>query len=822
MMISLSLQHNYSRDAPLSNSIDLFEVGAIHTAIVGGGIVAETQSWLNILNTIDPEETAAGLRRASETIRSWEPETGVHQDLNKRIASHLLWRTGYEDDAERAWAEDPKIDFWHRYETDYLPDPSRSNFPLELRHAAQALRNTELPIIHRIQRARDALLDPNFVVPEEFIQEIISNANDFDFSQTAGGRARTREDLSWEHISFALARCAPEVLAECECTRLQQYSERSSEQRYGSALAAPNAMLLIRKEESEAIKILREQYSDKTKGDENTIQAMMLVSEIQSDLPMEQFRKIMDSGIDSIYVHLAEACDTPSKWEIDKLIDEYTGNDEQLDKLASLLATHKPALSDHAFSTFSKLLKSNVANTKSGAAWMLLGLNDPVRLGGLLNQTGWTWSSDKAYAENIIGSIAIAEANQGKAFTEYASRIAPAKLLEILAQGEHSQSDVAYVVDLLDAVLLGDIIDSPEPGVEIFHEQKSAQSAWYEFSAGDLEEDTDNQEDAIRFIERFNNSEKLMERRHQVIQTYREEVRKMRQAGAQLFLVDITAEDFDPILKHCPDAIDKWLDGLETQSSNFLKRIRLAEGFFVALCEALLIADTPRGLSLWHVLRNCLITNFISHANIDRLLHALFAAPSFVEVDVILEDIYDIDEAKTDEDLINLVIASRINGRIDWLKRKVETDRVSSCPAHQRRAVFLEPLLALPNIADDANWPSGHVSGVFDSIHRNAWILGQREAFANHWLQEFAKTKTPEHAHAYWCLFKACADRRALIWMCDVYETHKNKNESIDLAKQKFINQEEQSLKRAIADNEKSWFDKFAGCKFTRVLLPWN
>ena len=260
---------------------------------------------------------------------------------------------------------------------------------------------------------------------------------------------------------------------------------------------------------------------------------------------------------------------------------------------------------------------------------------------------------------------------------------------------------------------------------------------------------------------------------------------------------------------------------METLSSKFLKRLRLAEGFFVALCETLLIKDTTRGMSLWHVLMKCLHTNFISHTGIDRLLQALFVAPPCAEVDAALDDMYNINEAQTDFDLINLVIAARCSDRIDWLKRKVAVDAESSCPAHRQRAVFLEPLLTLPDIASEANWPSGQSPDIFDSIHRYAWVQGQREAFAHHWLEEFAKTKSPEHAHAHWNLFKACSDRRARTWMEEVYESNL-KNYQFDLTKQKFIIQEKHSLKSAMTKNEKSWSDTFAGRKYCRQLSPWN
>ena len=292
--------------------------------------------------------------------------------------------------------------------------------------------------------------------------------------------------------------------------------------------------------------------------------------------------------------------------------------------------------------------------------------------------------------------------------------------------------------------------------------------------------------------------------------------------GDQLYLANFTAEDFEPVLKHCPGAVDNWLDGLETSSPDFIKRVRQAENFFIALCESLLKEDTPRGMSLWRVLREHLIIKHISYTNIDRLLHALFAAPPCAEVDAALEEIYGIDEARTDEDLINLVIEARSTSRVDWLRRMVDLDKLSPCPAHRRRATFLEPLLKMPDIAGDMNWPSGQAAGVFDSIHETAWILGQREAFAHHWLQAFVKAKTPDLAHAYWCVFEACSDRRAWVWMRNVCESQTTTNERLNVSKQKFIRQEKYSLRQAMAKNEKSWSDKFAGRKYTRILLPWS
>ena len=253
---------------PLKEAIEFFVCGAIQVAVVGGGAAQETQSWLNMLNTVDPEDTAIDLRRASQAIRSTAPEDGHHSDLNARIASILLWRTGYSDDAVEAWNTDPKIDHHGRYDTDYLSDPSRSFFRLERRHAAQVLCDMNLPLFRRIERAKDALLDPTFEIPPDFVDELAAVSDEFEFSRTATGRWRSSEDMNWDHLSLALARCAPSRLADRERARIQQFAERSADQRIGPALIAPESMLLVGRSESVALQALRERGTDESSQDE--------------------------------------------------------------------------------------------------------------------------------------------------------------------------------------------------------------------------------------------------------------------------------------------------------------------------------------------------------------------------------------------------------------------------------------------------------------------------------------------------------------------------------------------------------------------------
>ena len=810
------------RGRPLKEAIEFFVCGAIQVAVVGGGAAQETQSWLNMLNTVDPEDTAIELLRASQVIRSTAPEDGHHSDLNARIASILLWRTGYSDDAVEAWNTDPKIDHHDRYETDYLSDPSRSRFRLERRHAAQVLCDKNLPMFRRIERAKDALLDPTFAIPPEFVDELAAVADEFDFSRTATGRWRSSEDMNWDHLSLALARCAPSRLADRERARIQQFAERSADQRLGPALVAPESMLLVGRSESVALQALRERGTDEFGKDENTIRTNLLIAEIQADSPVEQVTKILNSDLDPLNLYLSRACHTPSRGELDCMVAHCGKDERMLSRLAILLGEHDLDLSEHAFEAFLGLLFSSRTDISSGAAWVLLASNDAQRLGRVLDRSEWSWSCSRPNIENIMGSRAICASNHGSDFTDLASRIAPATLLAALSEDERSREEVALAVDLLSAALAQYPEDAPESGLDISHDEEAAATGNYEFTIADIVEEREDENDIVSFVERTNHPERHAERRRAIIQSYVDAVREARQSGAQLLHAHFTAQDFDIVLDLYPEALDRWLEGMDSTSAEFRRRVRLAEGFFVALCEAVLRRNPSLGIPLWRALRTCVATQFISRTGIDRLKYAAFAAIDCPAVDAVLEELYGLDESRTDEDLFDIVVAARSSDRNDWLQHVVSRDENSPCPAHRRRAAFIRPLLNRPGIAGDAAWPSGEPPAGYDAISINSWIMTQRESFAAHWLRSFAEADTPESAHAAWLLYMACCDRRAKTWMSEDYGRYAMGNGSIEALKLRFITQHRYRLDRAITDNEKSLAGKFTAQRIANALLPWS
>ena len=242
---------------PLAEALPIFEAAAVDRAIEGHSECWDGLKWLCLLNKVDPDETATALRDLSEKIRLRTLDLGVHQDLPKQIAALLLWLTGQKMDEDVAVSIEFGIDRPRTYEKDYLPQPGRSWFPLERRHAETVLNDTELPLFTRLRRTEELWIDPKFVLPETVIAELHETAACIDVEKLDRNQGITPEDHHFEEIEPVLARYAPELLTDLIRRKVQSMATCSPESRHWSAIYAPGNLVLVSEAESEAARTLR-------------------------------------------------------------------------------------------------------------------------------------------------------------------------------------------------------------------------------------------------------------------------------------------------------------------------------------------------------------------------------------------------------------------------------------------------------------------------------------------------------------------------------------------------------------------------------------
>ena len=399
---------------PLANALPIFETAAVALAVGDRSNCWDGLKWLCLLNEVDSDETAMALRGLSEEVSRRQPEQGVHPDLPKRIAALLLWLTGQDEDEDAAVSIDPGIGRPLTYEKDYLPQPGRSWFPLERRHAHSVLTDTELPLHSRVQRTEELWLDPSFGPPASFVEEVRSAATCIDVEKLNRHSSRTSEDYDFERLEPVLARCAPDLLADIIRRKIQSMATCPPESRYRSAIHATEHLVLAGQAEMEAARTLRLSGGD---GDDDDSAANdLLLMEIRDLDAQAQFDELIHADLKYISTNFAKILRPPTPTDVDVLIARHgDGSFKQQRDLLTLLSIHPVELTDTAWSWVERCAKCQ-DNDSRGFAFRILTHADPVRSGQTLETDGWSWSRDEHDWVNDYGTDAPYQGHAGYSF----------------------------------------------------------------------------------------------------------------------------------------------------------------------------------------------------------------------------------------------------------------------------------------------------------------------------------------------------------------------------------------------------------------------
>ena len=471
---------------PLANALPIFETAAVALAVGDRSNCWDGLKWLCLLNEVNPDETAAALHDLSEEVSRRQPEPSVHLDLPKRIAALLLWLTGQEKDEDAAVSMDPGIDRPLTYEKDYLPQPSRSWFPLERRHAESVLADTELPLHARVQRTAELWLDPSFEPPASFVEEVCSAATRIDVEKLNRHEAITSEDYDFERLEPVLARCAPDLLADLIRRKMQSMATCPPESRRWSAIHATKHLMLAGEDEAAAARALRLSGGN---DDDDSIANDLLLMEIRDLDAQAQFDELIHADLQFISNNFTEIlakllrCPTPA--DVDVLIARHAdGSLKQQRDLLILLSIHPVELTDMAWSWVEKCARCQDSDYR-GFAFRILTHADPVRFGQTLETDGWSWSRDEHDWVNGYGTGALIEATPDLPFDQLLPRLAPWWLLQAARTRGLNPTEVRLAAERFGQLLAGGhhpkaILYSTEDFVPVLQHAPDMVEQWLE------------------------------------------------------------------------------------------------------------------------------------------------------------------------------------------------------------------------------------------------------------------------------------------------------------------------------------------------------
>ncbi len=475
---------SFIKGFPLLKALPVFEMAAASLAVRGCNEGWDGLKWLCLLNETDPDETTSALRDLSEAVRLRKPEPGIHPALPARIASLLLWLTGQEQDEDTAASFNPSFDRWPSYEKDYLPQPGRNWFPLERQHANIVLNDTKLPLPLRGQRTRELWLDPDFEPSAAFVREVRAAAASIEVDKLNRHDGHTAEDHQFKEIEPILARCAPDLLADLMCRKMQGIATSPTNSRYWSAIHVTNHFLLTGKAESEAARTLRLSNTKADKNLERFAASRLMNMELQSLDAQDQIDTLIQADIDFIPEYFDEVLRIPTQHDVDTLIARYaSGSPKQQNDLIIILSlVHPLEFSDNAWSWLENLAKQQDHELRH-VIFQILACADELRFGRMLVAENWSWGQKSDVWVNHYGSIALIEATRGFPFDQVrAPRLAPWHLLKAARLRGSDPAEVRLAAEIFGRVLAAKKTDAFDPGASLSIDRTETQLSPFSFS----------------------------------------------------------------------------------------------------------------------------------------------------------------------------------------------------------------------------------------------------------------------------------------------------------------------------------------------------
>lgn len=751
--------------------------------------------WLVLLANSDEIKTRAALVQLADELLVATPEKGVHEQLRNRTAALLLRLTGDEAHEVRARSVDETFGNRWNYEKDYLVQPATSWFALEYRHLQMVLDDATIPTGKRLDKVGNFLAHPEVSLPSELTDVIVHAMQKQSFDDMDAHGQSTADEHQYEKLELLVARFAPQELRTATHRRLQAFGARNGESKYWAALAASELALAATPAEGLAFTGLRTRTQ--LGSQERHANTWCLQLELLYLPVLEQLEALNNATNFYFATDLMSVIHTASAEQLLTFLCEH--KEERQTAANVVLQVMAYQETEHAEELGEELIEylTSPEEDMRAIAFVALAGCAPQACGRALMAQSWKPEGQDPFIAHH-GSYAVAEATKHIPFVEVLSVVAPWRWLDAamirgavpseLREASRKLLDVlgapvGTLPDFQGALSMG--VSTPgEMGRISVQEKPNPAGEGLDEALQRLAEDT----------------EIVNKRMQELSQEAASSIQNLRSSGYQLYLHSFSRDSVLASYKASHVEWARMLDGMDTCTSEFVNRLRSAEGLYLTLSEVLLEVAPAKGAALWRALRDHLRTRFPGVAGVHELLHMAFRATPSAEVLALRDEAASIRFSNTDEDLLELVIAAQVNGQDEWLHNFTSADAASDVLWRRKRGIVIEAFRANPDF-QKLQWPEGVKTSSWDVLTDNMRSWSNRAAFAKHWWEKFVGAEDANEAFAAWIVFLSCADRRAHVWMGKLARDA-NKDSELDRLRGIHVKLANRVLKRRLKNSE--------------------
>jgi hypothetical protein len=713
--------------------------------------------WLIFVGAEDENATRAKLLSLAETALTTTPEAGVHTGLPTRVAVLLLWLSQEASNERRAATIQTGWEGNLDYDRHYLQMVVTSGITLERRHVPDVLSSPRGSVVSRLERIRPFIADPILDFPPTLTEQLKEFFESVKFDDMDRGQERTSDERQFEDLTLFGARMLPTVYATAVQRRLDVISARTGEPKYWGALRALQYVLAIDEAQAKRLSGLRVGTLLSVLDDECIANTWLLQLELLH-LPLQEQLDVLAAQSQLVYSgDLFRVLRQPAASDLTQFLLKHPGSliadravmeaivywqvTEQVDDQGRLLAH----------------LKADTAELMS-SAFAALSYCSTRAMGGVLDAEGWK-PEFRETVQAHYGSIALVEATLHLPFSGLVDRIAPWWLFDAVVRRGSKPDEMNLALKEVLRILqdTGDVVPSVDAQV-VFRPRNGA--ALGRISVAELS--PGNQDEL--FAAMFKPASTRQAERHAFGVEASVTIHDLRANGFPMFLQQFSVEGLRAAWALASAHVLPHLEGMESPTDEFLRRLRSAEGMFLGLCEALLEVEEPLGARLWRVLREHLQTRFVGEGEVPELTHMLFRVPENPSVLLLRMEMLSLKGTPTDQGLLDIVIAAQLHRKDGWLASLIADDKASSHLWQRKRAIVLEALCSRPAV-NALVWPEGSTQTSWEALQARMSLWANSASLAFHWWQQFAASTSALDALAAWEIFLECVDRRACIWL---------------------------------------------------------
>jgi len=716
----------------------------------------EGLAWLLRLGGNEDAQSFEWLEALADEVLSIQPEVGMHPRLRQHAAALLLRLSSHAPLEIKARSLDERFGWTWDYDKDYLSDPGRSLFELERRHVDGVLVDESIGSRQRLQKLNPYLADPAVSLPADISTELASALSSLTFEGVAETGGYTEQQHRLDELDLPAARFLVSETAQAARKQLAAFASRTGDSKYWSSLRAPELLLTVQASDRAAIEGLRTRTT--LPSHEEWANTFCLQLELLHQSLEEQLSTLLAA---ENYYHTADlmaVVRAATSEQLEAFLRAHPANPTKVARiLLEVMACQCQTASEELASTLVDCLVSSDKELRT-IAFVALASCAPEVCGQKLLSISWKPDVSEPI-EAHYGSQAIAVASQHFAFEDVLPMVAPWRWLDAAIARGSQTNELRIASEHLVNLVQSQTSEVPDFNALVsMRVPKAGEPAALSVS----ERRRQDANDPGGFARLTESADETSKRMQELAKNASESIRSIRSSGNLLYLHAFPTDSVRAAYRAAPDVWNALVVGATEEG--FARRVHAAEGLYSSLCDALLSEAPANGARLWRALVGNLRTEVRGAAGIPELVHMVFRAPDSSEVDALRRHFAELTNNASDKQLLNLVLAAKLNGKDQWLEDFARADASSSYLWRKKRGLVLQAFSTCPDV-DTLVWPFGEMKSSWQALESRMAHWTNRGALAKYWWHRFATASTADEAYSSWKVFLSCADRRAHIGM---------------------------------------------------------